>query len=63
MARITTLYLDDTARVSRMSAPVPDPKHGQQAAALAAAREAATEAATEAAWEAWETETFPTLTR
>lgn len=56
--RITTLYLDDTASVSRMSAPVPDPQPAQPAptvAALAAAREAA--------WDAFERATFPDLTR
>jgi hypothetical protein len=58
--RITTLYLTGSAEsVSRMSAPVPDPKPGQPAAALAAAREAATAAA----WDAFERATFPDLTR
>ena len=58
--QITTLYLEDSpASVSRMSAPVPDPKPGQPTAALAAAREAATEAA----WDAFERATFPDLTR
>lgn len=55
--RITTLYLDDTASVSRMSTPVPD----RQPLALAAQQPAPD--TTEAAWEAWEAATFPTLTR
>lgn len=55
--RITTLYLDDTASVSRMAAPVPD----RQPLTLAAQQPAPNTA--EAAWEAWEAATFPTLTR
>ena len=62
--RITTLYLEDSAAsVSRMSAPVPDPKPGQPAPPSAAALAAAREAATEAAWDAFERDTFPALTR
>jgi hypothetical protein len=58
--RTTTLYLEDSpATVSRMSAPVPDPKPGHPSGALGAAREAATEAA----WDAFERATFPDLTR